>query len=62
VRQWFRYAFGRTESAADRCTLAELNRRFERSGHRIPDLLVDLTTSDAFLYRSADPALTLTTR
>ena len=53
VRQWFRFAFGRTESEADACTLAELARRFESSGKDMRALIVAITTSDAFLYRTA---------
>jgi len=54
VRQWFRFALGRTESKADQCALAELSRRFTRDGHRIPKLLEAIVTSEAFLYRAAD--------
>lgn len=51
--QWFRYTQGRADSTADACTLAELAAQFAASGRRIPDLLVTLTQTDAFLYRRA---------
>lgn len=51
VTQLFRYAYGRAETAADACTLERLNARFAQSGGDIPDLLLALTETDAFLYR-----------
>lgn len=51
--QWFRYAYGRAESVADKATLADLTAGFAASGHRIQDLIVALTRTDAFLYRHA---------
>ncbi|MDC0672826.1 DUF1592 domain-containing protein [Nannocystis radixulma] len=51
--QWFRYGYGRAESEADACTLAELTTAFAGSGRRIRDLIIHLTQTDAFLYRSA---------
>jgi uncharacterized protein DUF1592/uncharacterized protein DUF1588/uncharacterized protein DUF1595/uncharacterized protein DUF1587/uncharacterized protein DUF1585 len=64
VKQWFRYANGRTETVGpatgasgvgpinDNCTLERLDQSFEASAHNMPDLLVQIATSDAFLYRS----------
>lgn len=51
--QWFRYTQGRAESKSDACTLDGLAAEFAASGRRIPDLLVALTQTDAFLYRRA---------
>jgi hypothetical protein len=51
--QWFRFAYGRGEAAADTCSLAKLNSQFESSGGNIKELLVALTQTDAFLYRPA---------
>ncbi|WP_096333833.1 DUF1592 domain-containing protein [Nannocystis exedens] len=51
--QWFRYAYGRAESEADACTLAELAAGFAGSGRRIQELIIHLTQTDAFLYRRA---------
>lgn len=55
ILQWFRYAYGRAESDEDAGTIAELAVRFADSGHRIQDLIVALTQTDAFLYRRANP-------
>lgn len=53
VRQWFRYAYARDESAdQDRCTVRRLEDAFAQSDGRIPELLFALTQTDAFLYRS----------
>ncbi len=51
VRQWFRFAYGRLETAEDTCTLDALAERFSASGNDVLDLLVELTLSDAFRYR-----------
>lgn len=51
--QWFRYAYGRAETVADAATLADLSAGFAASGHRIQDLIVAMTRTDAFLYRHA---------
>ena len=52
ARQWFRYAYGRTESKeADACTLTQIDAQFEESGNDLRELLIDLTQTDAFMYR-----------
>lgn len=51
--QWFRFAYGRGETATDGCSFAKLNTRFSSSGGKIKELLVALTQTDAFLYRRA---------
>lgn len=54
TRQWFRFAYGRTESAElDSCNMDTLTARFEESGYDLRELLVSLTQTDAFLYRTA---------
>ncbi len=53
TRQWFRFAYGRGETDADDCTLDDLGEEFAASGRNIPDLLVALTQTDAFMYRAA---------
>lgn len=55
--QWFRYAYGRGESADDACTLTALGAKFAASGGDIKELIVALTQTDAFLYRKAGGAL-----
>ncbi len=51
MKQWFRFASGRNESAADQCLLDDLYQRFESGQFRIRDLLLAIAESDAFLYR-----------
>ena len=53
-RQWFRFAYGRTESAElDECNLQTLDEAFAESGYDMRELLVSLTQTDAFLFRTA---------
>jgi hypothetical protein len=54
VRSWFRYGYGRGETAGDACTLQALQQAFAQ-GNRIQTLLVALTATDAFLYRRVTP-------
>ncbi len=52
ARQWFRFAYGRTESEeVDACTLAQVDESFAASNYNLRELLVGLTQTDAFLYR-----------
>ena len=55
VTQWFRFAAGRVEQAADACTLEQLDQAFDASGDRVRDLLLAMTTSPAFTQRSVQP-------
>lgn len=52
VRMWFRFGYGRTEGPEDVCTLQRLNNAFEGRGRRIQDLVLALTTTDFFRFRS----------
>jgi hypothetical protein len=52
VKQWFRYANGRSEVDADACTLTHLAHDFDTGGHDMRDLRVKIALSDAFRYRS----------
>jgi len=56
ARSWFRYAYGRAETDADACALAEVNQKFKESGYKITSLIVALAKTDAFLYRPYIPA------
>jgi hypothetical protein len=56
VKQWFRFAYGRGEVAADACTVERLQKGFEKSGHDIRALVLGLTASDAFLLRRTEGA------
>ncbi len=52
VKQAFRFAYGRGESDVDRCTLERLGSAFAKSGGDFAALIIELTQTDAFLYRS----------
>lgn len=55
VRQWFRFAYGRTEGKQDACALRELEAAFDAHQHDVRELLVALTQTDLFRWkRSAD--------
>jgi len=51
TQQWFRFTFGRIESAEDQCMLDDVYASFEASNWDIREALVALTRTDAFLYR-----------
>jgi len=57
VKQWFRFGYGRGETVGDSCSLATLTDRFAASEGNIKELLVALTQTDAFLYRTASSTL-----
>ncbi len=52
TQQWFRFTFGRTETADDQCMLDDVYAAFEASGWDIREALIALTRTDAFLYRN----------
>jgi len=52
TRQWFRYAFGRMEEKSDEATVTTALAAFGRSDFVITDLLVGLSTSKGFRFRS----------
>jgi hypothetical protein len=56
ARSWFRYAFGRAETPADACTLAEVEKKFQGDGYKVTSLIGALARSDAFRYRPYIPA------
>jgi hypothetical protein len=56
VTQWFRYAYGRDVTPRDACTVATLDRVFAASGGNVRELLLALTQTDAFLFRSRGDA------
>ena len=49
VKQVFRYAFGREETAADQPAIEGILKAFQDSGFRFRELLVALITSKPFL-------------
>jgi hypothetical protein len=52
---WFRYGAGRDETEEDAASLALIHDRFAKGGHKIRDLIVAFTETDAFLYRRVTP-------
>jgi hypothetical protein len=56
VTQWFRYGYGRDVTPRDACTVATLDRVFATSGGNVRELLLALTQTDAFLFRSKGDA------
>jgi hypothetical protein len=52
VTQWFRFAYGRGESEDDACSIQAVNQMFQSSGGDMRELLVALTQTDAFRYRT----------
>jgi len=48
ARQWFRFAFGRAETAGDGCSVQQAQAAFEKSGWNTRELLLALTQTDAF--------------
>jgi hypothetical protein len=57
IKQWFRYGFGRGETAADACTLERLEGAFERSQGDLRELVVALTQVDPFLLPAPSPEI-----
>jgi len=51
TKQWFRFAYGREETALDANVLASLQAGLKASGGDLKELLLSLTQSDAFMYR-----------
>ena len=51
--QWFRFAYNRSVTSEDSCSIEQLNDVFRASDFNIKSLLVALTQTNAFLYRRA---------
>jgi hypothetical protein len=55
VSHWFRYAYGRGDSATeDKCALASLNAAFANANGDFRQLMIALTQTDVFLYRTKE--------
>jgi hypothetical protein len=50
-KQWFRYAMGRAEGAADACSLAAMSKTFHDAGGDLRTLPMAIVQTPAFLYR-----------
>jgi len=55
VGNWMAFAYGRREVAADACSRQSLMETFTRTDGSIPELLVALTQTEAFLTRPLTP-------
>lgn len=53
VMTWFRYAQGRGQDETDACSIERAQKAFTSSDGDIRELIVELTQTDAFLYRTA---------
>jgi hypothetical protein len=53
VKQLFRYAFGRQETASDQRAIDALFERFRKSGFRFRELIVAVVTSELFLQKGS---------
>ncbi len=49
--QWVNYAYARNAGPDDACTTLALQQAFQESSGNIPQLLLSLTQTDAFIYR-----------
>ncbi len=54
VKEWFRFSYGRGEQPVDTCTLDALGKAFTASSGNMRDLLLRLTQTDAFQYRTSE--------
>ena len=55
AKQWFRFGYGRSEADVDQCTLQRLTDAFAASGGNWQALVLELTQTDAFRYRTVQP-------
>jgi hypothetical protein len=53
---WFRFASGRAETPEDGCATAWLARQFQSQGRSLRELVLAMTQTDAFMYRTAPVA------
>lgn len=51
--QWYKYAMGRGVEAGDACSLSPLSAAFIESGSNLFELILQITQTEAFLYRRA---------
>ena len=55
VQNWMEYALGRPLEDEDQCDLQRITQRFLATGGHVPSLIVDIASSDAFLYTRHAP-------
>jgi len=56
TRQWYRFALGRPETAAEEPALEQLHQTFARAGFDVRELLVAIAGSPSFRYRPPENA------
>jgi hypothetical protein len=56
ARQWFTFGLGRGVEKGDTCSLAPVQDAFTSSGGNLAELMIQLTQTEAFLYRRATAA------
>lgn len=56
VTQWFRFGYGRQETMADACTIKTLQDQFAGSGSDLKKLVIAMTQTHAFLYKTIESA------
>jgi hypothetical protein len=54
LTQWYRYGYARHETPADQCTIDALYETVDADGFGVKELLVSLTQTRSFRFRSAD--------
>jgi hypothetical protein len=52
--KWYTYAMGRSPTSSEKCVLRNIQQSFAESGGDFREMLVALTTSEAFRYRTVD--------
>jgi hypothetical protein len=57
AHEWLTFALGREIDAGDACTQSTVEEAFTASGYNIKQLLLNVTQTDAFLYRPAQGAM-----
>lgn len=56
ARQWFRFAYARSDDDSDACAMQQLTTRFTAESLDVRALLLELTQTDTFLFRTVpDP-------
>ncbi len=53
AKQWYQFAMGRGTEEGDACSLTPLQEDFTEGGNNLYNLLIDITQTEAFLYRRA---------
>lgn len=54
AKKWVQYAYERTLAAEDACTVTNLASKLTQEGYTVQDLIVDLTQSQSFRYRTLE--------